>query len=342
MRRPVTLDSAVVSQRDGRCADPLAARLPPDRERRGRPRAFRGCGCGVCRDRCPMRPTPMTTPFRDPDHRAARLGEARLRRGGGEARPRRAGASPLVGEVDVAAVARTLLRLVGGFRKEARLPGSFERLLRNHAEGLDPLLVATLRADRATRREDTETQGVEALQALAEAHPERPEPLRALAAHLEVRKGAFAEAARAFGEAHRRSQEAQDAFDAARVIDRLEPEAAWEWIRRIPEAERERFPQIVLYEAKAALRSGERGEAVRDAYEALSALQGYGRRPRGGGCERGDGRARRGRRRSARSPGVSRGRPSRARRQRAAMGEEGQQCSPGEAAGRGGGVVVES
>ena len=53
------------------------------------------------------------------------------------------------------------------------------------------------------------------------------------------------------------------------MIDRLEPEAAWEWIRRIPEAERERFPQIVLYEAKAALRSGERGEAIRAAYQAL-------------------------------------------------------------------------
>jgi tetratricopeptide (TPR) repeat protein len=175
---------------------------------------------------------------------------------------------PLVGDVDVAAVARTLLGLVGGSGRNSP-SGKLERLLRNHAEGLDPLLVATLRADGATRREDTETQGIEALKGLAEAHPGRPEPLRALAVHLEVRQGAFAEAARAFGEAHGRSQEARDAFDAARVIDRLEPEAAWEWIRRIPEAERGRFPQIALYEAKAALRNGERGEAVRAAYQAL-------------------------------------------------------------------------
>jgi spermidine synthase len=175
---------------------------------------------------------------------------------------------PLVRDVDVAAVARTLLGLVRDPSKNSPA-AKLERLLRHHAEGLDLLLVATLRADGATRREDTETQGVEALQRLAEAHPERPEPLRALAAHLEVRKGSFAEAARAFGEAHARSQDPRDAFDAARVLDRIDPEAAWEWIRRIPEAERERFPQIALYEAKAVLRSGERGEAVRAAYEAL-------------------------------------------------------------------------
>jgi spermidine synthase len=175
---------------------------------------------------------------------------------------------PLVGEVDVAGVARTLLELVRG-PGENSPSAKLERLLRNHAEGLDPLLVATLRADAATRREDKETQGVEALQGLAEAHPERPEPLRALARHLEVRKGAFAEAARAFGEAHARSQDPRDAFDTARVLDRVEPEAAGEWIRRIPEAERGRFPQIALSQAKAVLRRGDRGEAVRAAFQAL-------------------------------------------------------------------------
>jgi spermidine synthase len=179
---------------------------------------------------------------------------------------------PVSGEVDVAAAARTLLELVGG-PGENSPAAKLERLLRNDAENLDPVLVATLRADLATRREETEAEAVEALRGLARAHPDRPEPLRALAAHLEVRKGAFAEAARAFGEAHARSQDPQDAFDAARLLDRLDPEAASEWIRRIPEAERERFPQLALYEAKAVLRSGERGEAVRVALEALGRLR---------------------------------------------------------------------
>jgi hypothetical protein len=139
----------------------------------------------------------------------------------------------------------------------------------NHAEDLGPVLVATLRADLATRREETEAHGVEALRGLSEAHPDRPEPLRALAAYLEVRKSAFAEAARAFAEAHARSQDPRDAFDAARVLDRVNPEASIEWIRRIPEPGRGRFPQIVLYEAKAALRSRGGGESIRAAYEAL-------------------------------------------------------------------------
>jgi spermidine synthase len=175
---------------------------------------------------------------------------------------------PLVDEVDVARVARSLLELVRD--SESRSPSAkLERLLRNHAEGLDPVVAATLRADAATRRKDTETRGVEALQQLAAAHPERPEPLRALGLHLEVRKGAFAEAARAFAAAHARSTAPRDAFATARALDRLDAEAAWTWIGRIPEAERGRFPQIALYEAKAALRRGERGEAIRGAFQTL-------------------------------------------------------------------------
>ncbi len=175
---------------------------------------------------------------------------------------------PLRGDVDVAAVARKLLELVRG-PGENSPAAKLERLLRNHAENLDPVLVATLRADLATRREETEAQGVEALRGLAEEHPDRPEPLRTLAVHQEVRKRAFAEAARTFALAHARSHDPRDAFDAARVLDRVDPEEAWQWIRRIPEAERGRFPQIALYEAKAALRSREGGEAIRAAYEAL-------------------------------------------------------------------------
>jgi len=175
---------------------------------------------------------------------------------------------PVRGDVDVAAVARTLLELVRG-PGENSPAAKLERLLRNHAGNLDPVLVSTLRADLTTRREETEADGVEALRRLARAHPDRPEPLRALAAHLEVRKGAFAEAARAFAEAHARSQDPRDAVDAARVLDRLDPEAAWQWIQRIPEHERGGFPQIVLFQAKAVLRSGARGDAVRPALEAL-------------------------------------------------------------------------
>jgi predicted membrane-bound spermidine synthase len=175
---------------------------------------------------------------------------------------------PLLGEVDLAVVARTLLELVRG-PGESSPSAKLERLLRNHSEGLDPLLLATLRADAATRREGTETEAVEALRGLAEAHPERPEPLRALALHLEIRRGALAEAARAFAEAHARSGDPRDAFGAARALDRVDPEAARGWIGRIPESERGRFPRIALIEARAVLASGARGDAARAAFQAL-------------------------------------------------------------------------
>lgn len=174
---------------------------------------------------------------------------------------------PLVGEADVAAIARTLLEFVR--ESEENSPSTkLERLLRNHADALDPVLVAVLRADAATRGGETEARGVESLRALAAAHPDRPEPLRALASHL-VRKEAFAEAARAFAAAHARSLAAQDAVGAARALDRLDPEASWEWVQRIPRAEWERFPQIALFQARAALRAGDRGEAIRLPFQAL-------------------------------------------------------------------------
>jgi spermidine synthase len=174
---------------------------------------------------------------------------------------------PLVGEVDLDGIARALLERVPGPGRNSP-SAKLDRLLRNHAEGLDPVRVAVLRADAATRRADTEARGVELLRALAAAHPERSEPLRALARHL-TRKESHAEAARAFAEAHARSLASEDAFGAARALDGLDPEASWEWVQRIPEAEWERFPQIALFRARAVLRAGEGGESVRSAFQAL-------------------------------------------------------------------------
>ena len=117
---------------------------------------------------------------------------------------------------------------------------------------------------------DAEAAALARLEVLATAHPADASALRALAFHLATRRGDFAGAAEAFGRAFERRSEASDAFDAARAWDQVDEVRAYEWLQRIPEAERSAFPRVALYQAKAALRRGERGSALEPLLASLS------------------------------------------------------------------------
>ena len=176
---------------------------------------------------------------------------------------------PLAGEVDPARIARALVRSMENSPASAMLGDKLNRLLRNQSEGIDPVLDATLRAEAATLVARTEPRGVEALHALADDHPQRPEPLRALGRHLLERRRDFAGAGSAFTDAFARGGDPADAFGAARALDPIDPDRAWGWIERIPEASRTDFPGLAVFEARRALRSGLRGEQLRPIYRAL-------------------------------------------------------------------------
>jgi len=90
------------------------------------------------------------------------------------------------------------------------------------------------------------------LRRLAAAHAE-PAPHRALGRHLARRERRFEEAAAAFAQAHARSGDPNDAYDAGRSLYHVDPEGAWEWFERIPTSDRERFPRLAYYAAERAL-----------------------------------------------------------------------------------------
>lgn len=178
---------------------------------------------------------------------------------------------PLAGEVDVATVARALLEA------SDRRPGSgkppfarkLERLLANHGAKIDPYVRDVLREASRARDVELESDAIERLRALAAVAPERPDALRALGFHLAIRRRDFAGAGEAFSAAWQRSRDPQDAFDAARALHRVDPALAWTWVDRIPSEARVRFPRLAVYDADRALASGQRGETLRPAYEAL-------------------------------------------------------------------------
>ena len=175
---------------------------------------------------------------------------------------------PLLTEIDVAEVARSLLR---SFATAPDWPyaAKLERLLRQHGDAVDAVDRATWVAAGRLRNVATETQALAALRELAAAHPHRPEPLRALGLHEALRRSDFRAAADAFAEAHARSGEATDAYDAGRALHHVDPGAAWTWLRKIPKRERGRFPRLAFYAAERALARGVRGDALRTVYTEL-------------------------------------------------------------------------
>lgn len=175
---------------------------------------------------------------------------------------------PLRGDVDVAAVAELLL----GLQDEVRpwpFAGRLERLLAVHGEGLDPVRAECLLAEARLRDPQRAPAAVAALTALAEAHPDRPEPLRRLGYHHALRTGDRRAAVAAFEAAFARSGEPQDAYDAARAWHRIDRKTAWRWAARIPAARRAEFPRVALFRAEEALAAGAPADELDAHYAAL-------------------------------------------------------------------------
>jgi len=177
---------------------------------------------------------------------------------------------PLTAPVDAGAAAEAVLDAVAR-APDPRPLRKVARLLRVHGEGVDPLRAGVLRARAALMQPETRASGEADLRRLADAHPGRPEPLRALGRHLAARVRDFPAAGEAFAAAHARSGDPRDAYDAARALHYVDPERAWRWVERIPASVREAYPRLAWYEAERALRAGERGPALRGRLERLRA-----------------------------------------------------------------------
>ncbi len=179
---------------------------------------------------------------------------------------------PITGAVDRERIARALVHTMEGAPIRV-LGAKLNRFLSRHADDLDPVVIATLRADARTLTPSSEADAVESLRSLARDHPERPEPWRALGRHLLERRKDLPGAAEAFAEAFARGGDPADAYAAARALETADPEGAWEWIGRIPASARARFPGIAIFDANQALRAGTRGAAVQPIYRALLAYR---------------------------------------------------------------------
>ena len=175
---------------------------------------------------------------------------------------------PLARPVSTHALARHILDSMAA-GAEPRPARKIERLLTQLGAGLDDYDARLLRAEAGLFDPASRTASAAALLALAEADPGRPEPWRILGRHHATRRRDFARAGEAFTAAHARSASAQDAYDAARAFDYVAPERGLRMIERIPASERPRFPRLVWYEAKRALRAGESGPGLADTLAAL-------------------------------------------------------------------------
>ncbi len=185
---------------------------------------------------------------------------------------------PWTGRLDAAALARRLAE--GAATPGSRWPpAKLERWLRQAGPAVDPATVETLRAALALARGPDASGARARLEALAAAHPTRPEPLRVLARHHLERRHDPAAAARGFEAAHARSGAQQDAFDAIAALERLDPARALARARSLPPQQRAELPVWPVLAARAAL-AGE--PADREALDAhAEALLRYRATPEG-------------------------------------------------------------
>jgi hypothetical protein len=174
---------------------------------------------------------------------------------------------PLRGRVDIGAIARAMLQSESDARWSQRR--KLERLLRVHGAAIDALSKQTWRAEAALRDPRGESAALAQLRALAESHPERPEPLRRIGHHLAARRGDADGAARAFADAWARSGDPSDAYHAGAAIAKVDALLATRWFGMIPEQDRDRFPTLALHAARRALASGSPEEELRSAYRDL-------------------------------------------------------------------------
>jgi len=144
-----------------------------------------------------------------------------------------------------------------------------QRLVANRIRAAEPfeaeLLQAEVRAFALPGR-DADVP----LEEVARAHPDRPEPLRALARHAAARHDGAAAGA-AFGEAWRRSHRDGDAASAARFLLVNDEKAALAWLERVPADRRDDLPELAPARAARALALGESSERLEARYEDLLA-----------------------------------------------------------------------
>ncbi len=160
----------------------------------------------------------------------------------------------LVGELDYGRLARALAAAGQGPK--------LDRLLRDPRFTLDPVSTRMLRAQAALQHEELAPQALDVLDALAEAHPDRADIQRVLGLYRAGELRDFEAAASHFERAFELTGSSQDAFDAARSLDHVDPEAALAHVARIPEADRAEFPRLALFEARRALREGRTGPGL--------------------------------------------------------------------------------
>lgn len=159
---------------------------------------------------------------------------------------------PLSGPVDMTKIAAALLTADPTMAPTRKLA----RLIAQHGDAMDAVAAATLTARAALRDPARQASGVAALEQLAEAHPSRPEPLRALGAHR-LSAGDRRAASLAFEAAFARSGATRDALAAGEALHSLDPGTAWRWFERVPAEERGEHPQIAVYAALRGLALGE-------------------------------------------------------------------------------------
>ena len=172
----------------------------------------------------------------------------------------------LAAPVDVPALGRALLDTRAG--PTWPFARKLERLLTAHADAVDPVTAETLRSRAALRDPARHEAARETLASLADAHPSRPEPWRALGDDALARRD-FQAAAVAFEAAHARSGAGADAFETGRALQAVDPERAATWFARIPEDERAHYPVLAVFAASRALDGGAEGAAIAAHHDAV-------------------------------------------------------------------------
>jgi spermidine synthase len=168
---------------------------------------------------------------------------------------------PVLGSVDVGAVARALLSEVrpdGVWLYQRKL----ERLLAHHGHALDPMRIGLLELEGRLREPSRAVEAERGLRAVAEAHPESPDAWRLLGEWLARHHSAWREASDAFARAYAATRSPRDAYDAGRALHPADPAGARIWFARIPASARSEFARLAYYDAFAALDRGLRGDAL--------------------------------------------------------------------------------
>ena len=170
---------------------------------------------------------------------------------------------PLRGEADLPALAETLL----GRREDATLVAKTRRLLANWPDAITPFELELLEARLDLRNPKRIPDAMARLEVMARQHPERPEPLRALAGALQE-MGQTDAAVRSFAAAWERSGDPQDACAAGAADPSQDPARVAHWFDRVPAGAP--CDALPLHRARRALAAGASPAQQAEAYQILT------------------------------------------------------------------------